>query len=274
MYNPTEVPRLSITKLIPVTALITIFSQLSVLIYYSAFNFSPIGYFDPYEIIIASFKDFIIIGIILVLYIQIVSIHIIDFLDWVKSKIQARNAKNTDSVNVLKTRGFKTEYIGLGIIIISGILLIKYNLLVLPYSIYFFIIIIMYLISLNNAKYHFTLKNKSKNDESHAASLKDFFPYIDFVTVFFIAISIISIVGMSEVKSTIVKKHNPYDGTRLTLEDGEIVKCNSLLVLIGKSNNYYFFYNKHDEGVKVVRRDKVVKEYIFKSNKTKASFLL
>lgn len=249
-------PNFSIIKLIPLTVLVALISQTSILTYYNYFNFSPVTYFDLDEIIFANSKDFVAITILVITYFQVIQVGILPLLD---EKIVAhnpsprgRNKRRNDFVIFLYTLTFVLFFAFIWITFYSKIKIEGMT----PYVGMIWIIIIF----LNLANFRmFHLLTRLRNHRSR--QLRKYYPYIDpnVLTIVLSLFVYVVIFGDSRAKSIILK--NPYKGTELTLEN-ETIKCTSKVIFIGKSQKYYFIYNTPDKSVRVVKRDDIKKEVI------------
>lgn len=246
-------------KLIPITVLISLVSQTSILYYYRSFNFSPITYFDPYELIIVSSKDFFVTAIFVVLYHQLIQIYILPIFD----------RKRTQPTRNLAFREYikycvKASNIYMIIAIVISMLLIPLSYLeielegkLLIYIMLIWAIIILILIALDMRYSYLT---KMKNQRS--TEVKQTYILIDFRYFIVISVLFISSIFLASKKSQYIKKNNPYKGTVLITEEDEIIKCTSKVLFIGKSQKYYFIYNTPDSSMRIIAREKLKKEVI------------
>ncbi|MEJ2905070.1 hypothetical protein WAE58_21675 [Pedobacter panaciterrae] len=272
--------KFSIVKLIPITILITVLSQISVLSFYSFFGFSPLSYLEPYEILTSSVKDFIIIGIIVVILFQFVMLFVASFYRRLtyynirrfrKKNTYSQRTNRRDEVN----SGFKTiRNIRRGIdafIIIFMIFIIVSsltNLINLPHFIPF---LIMYTIVLLLMRNYIDFKVLTLKSKSGMTLIKQYFPHVDIVIALAVGILVIFMIELGHVKAKYIKENNIYAGSSLTLDDNELIRVTTKVILIGKFQKFYFFYNTPDSTIRVIDRSKIKKE-IIKASSTKSNF--
>lgn len=249
-------PLFSLAKVLPITVFVTILSQTSVIFYYNCFNFSPIPYFEPYELIMASVKDFCMIVIVVILYSQFCLLYLIykkrNSDDWstLSFKEKVRNVLNTSRRSM-----------GVGLFFFISALFISYlglqpSIMRLFTVIFLGITVIMVSVSNNSM---FLVRSNMKSIDS--MRLKRYYPSIDTLVVMAVGILIWAVLTFSVLRHEYIVSQNPYLGSELTLEK-EIVRCTSKVIVIGKSQKYYFIYNSPDKSVRIIKRDNIKKEVI------------
>jgi len=277
--------KLSLVKLIPVTVVVTVLSQITLLYYYNIFGFNPSTYFEPSEIIVSAVKDFVIVGLLMTVYFQISILYVPDISGFMIKKIvdvgvESRNSRRgsqrimtVDQQNIRNIREARIQRLLTSCICLSFIVWAIYsfisdfrrndltNMEIILYSGTLFSIFFTFTYS---EFHYFIWKNHQKS-----AVLKNNFLYINPFIVFALTVQIIFSAAISEKKAAYVLNEKPFIGTQLILEDGEIIKSTTKVILVGKSTNYYFFYNTPDKSMRVIRRDQIKKE----SLKCKESFM-
>ena len=259
-------PKFSIVKLIPITVLVTALSQLSIFLYYGNFNFSPVAYFDSYEIIIYSFKEFVLIGVATLLLLQFMQVGILPIVYYfehhnkrVQSGLIHRRKYNyrvwKNGIIAVIGVYYATAFVCIVLTVLSYIFLPDAGVIAVPFLV---IVSITFFVGANS--YRFQLLIELKNRHSH--SLKKYFPQIDamlFTSVMTLFVSVIILAGS---KYEYIKTENPYIGSFLITENNEKIEATSKVLFIGKSQKFYFIYNTPDSSVRVISREKITKEVI------------
>jgi len=256
--------RFSIIKLVPLTVLIGVLAQASVVAYYNFFNFSPITYFEGVELLIASTKDFIIVACYSILYLQFIHAGILPVIDIYRFK------KNRDytfhRVSFKEFMLAKLERIN--VLYVYTILLLHIGLIGLYFereylssntiSVVIISIACLMLIFVNDLSF----ETRTQLRNLRAYQLKKHYPHVDLEILITVLALTTFILLFSFIRSEYVREKNPYKGTTLILDDNEKIKCTSKVIFIGKSQKFYFIYNTPDSSVRVVQRDKLKKEVI------------
>ncbi len=264
MEAEEEKSKFSIIKLIPVTVLITALAQFSNIFYYGLFNFSAVTYFESYEVIIASSKDFFISFALVFIALQ--------FLH-TKGVIKNTTSSLTDSLTSqerrhkrIVTRKYLRSTI-IGCYLVSCILLVliiiqlKFHILGRNGDSFCFValwIIAVLIVYANSFRYRIIIRLRNYR----ARHAKKYFPYID--PIMFMSISLLFYFAavFSVIKHNQIQTKNPYKGSQLITEDGEVIMCTSKVIFIGKSQKYYFVYCTPDSSIRIVARENLKKEVI------------
>jgi hypothetical protein len=226
--------------------------------YYNQFNFSPITYFDYFEIIISSTKDFIIISIFCLLYFQSFLVLVPNIGDRPNRLDISKTYKEKKSIYFSK---IKSQYL---IGIISFIIYFILDTIIPENNINFaavspIIFFGLYFIIVGNTL-KFRLFKLMRGSNYYI--IKNYFPYIDPTVFFSLIILFFSTIAFSVSKSIYIRRNNPYQGTLLVTESNEIIKCTSKVLFIGKSQKYYFLFNTPDSSIRIISRDNLKKEVI------------
>ncbi len=247
-------PKFSIVKLIPVTVVVTILCQINVISYYSYFNFSATTYFEPYEMILTSLKDFIIIGFIILYSYKIMFLGI--FSSSRKKMTSTFSETMRNRIKICKT------FYGIAGILAVGLVIMFFTTKITNETIHNVIAITWtFLIYLNFAtSFHF--KTLLRLRVTKVNNLKSHFPYVNPILFSFTLMVAWGVFTTGIFKAEYIQNTNPYKGTELTLNDGGVIKCTSKVIFIGKSQKYYFIYNTPDKSVRVIKRDDLKKEVI------------
>ena len=250
--NISLAPNFNLVKLIPATAILTCFSQLSTVVFYDYFYFDPITYFDVSEIIFSSIKSFILIGIGLTLYLQIMITVIIPVLHMKDEQMKMSDFGDTvfgKKLNYLI--GAFTLFICILIYFAIGSVEMLYLILQL--------IVISLLMMFNNKRF----SKLEENEPNYFNIIKKYYPRIDSVILLFVVgVTIIFYISAWQ-KAKSIYRNNPSFGSELILKESkESIKCTSRVLFIGKSNKYYFIFSRKDLSMRVINREQIAKEVI------------
>jgi len=262
-------PSFSLIKLVPLTVVIAVLAQVSVVGYYHFFNFSPITYFEGIELLIVSTKDFIIVALFTILYLQFIQAGVLPLMDIYRFKMKRDYTLVRVSFKELMLpilKNINTWYF-------YTILLLHISLIGLYFEFEYFsrntvstiliFIACVMLILVND--YSFAVRTQLRNFRAY--ELKKNYPYIDLQILFVLFALVVFIIVFSYGRSQYIRENNPYKGTILITENNEKIGCTSKVIFIGKSQKFYFLYNTPDSSIRVVERGKLKKEVIkIKSN--------
>ncbi|RZK64013.1 MAG: hypothetical protein EOO85_30355 [Pedobacter sp.] len=264
-----NVPKFSIVKLIPATAVLTVFAQTYTSMYYKHFGFNPFPYLDPYEIVASAIQDFIMIGFFLIVYAQIVILYIVpiahrwDVMNRYRNRRSRPNGKLRNSIYlyVLFFIAFGafcyTQYDTYGSIYESVVAILM--------------MLVLTLITYNRIKF----KNLEEDRPRYHAVVVKYFPSIDPYLAYatFLVFGFIYTTASFDAKKML--KNNPTKGSQMVVnESKEVIKSTTKVIFIGQSSKYTFVYNTPDSTVRVVNKDQLSKMVWKTTNKNGISKLL
>lgn len=270
MTDSTNLQLPALSKLLPLTFIVSLLSHLSVIFYYQKFHFNSFPYLDSYEILVASMRDFVFTCVITIVVIQASLLSSYNTILWYRYKYAVRARRNAyknmrDGVpiySVVKQYRFS-----------PGIFLIIYWIfpLLIPKSIFVFknfyhgIPLSVYLAS----ALYFTMSwsyesyiEAVNSKKGNWREVKAYMPIINpnLLIAGYIIILFLYLFATLRADDTLEKNH--YKGSFIVLDSKETIRVTSKVILIGQSHNFYFLYNTPDSSVRVVNRSQIIKESV------------